>query len=71
MLWDGECWEHEDTLSAFDKARVLCREAEDAQAKTVAAVVTLARTDRAIAATEEQWDTSLFAFNTPTTKETP
>ena len=36
MLWNGIHWQHEDTLAAFDKARVLCRTAEDAKAKTVA-----------------------------------
>lgn len=65
MLWNGTHWKHEDTLAAFDKARVLCRQAEDAKAKTVAAVVTLARTDRAIAATEDQWDTNIFVLHTP------
>ena len=70
MLWNGIHWQHEDTLAAFDKARVLCRTAEDAKAKTVAAVVTLARTDRAIAATEDQWDRTLFAINTPTERKT-
>jgi len=70
MLWNGTHWEHEDTLAAFDRARVLCREAEDAKAKTVAAVVTLARTDRAIAATEEQWDTGEMIFNNPPKEET-
>ncbi len=68
MLWDSCRWQHEHTLAAFDKARVLCREAEDAKAKTVAAVVTLARTDRAIAATEEQWDVGSFILNTPAEK---
>lgn len=63
MLFDNLRWQHEDTLVAFDKARVLCREAEDAKAKTVAAVVALARTDRAIAATDEQWDKEHWIFN--------
>jgi putative DNA primase/helicase len=65
MLWNGTYWKQEKTLQAFDKARVLCRQAEDAKAKIVAAVVTLARADRAIAATEDQWNTKLFALNTP------
>ena len=57
MRWDSTRWHPEATLRAFDEARKLCREAGDARAKTVAAVVTLARADRAIAATEDQWDT--------------
>jgi hypothetical protein len=68
LLWNGVCWQHERSLAAFDKARVLCREAEDAKAKTVAAVVTLARTDRAIAATEDQWDVDREIFNLPLTQ---
>jgi putative DNA primase/helicase len=66
MCWDGSRWRHEDTLRAFDEARVLCRQAQDAKAKTVAAVVTLARADRAIAAIEEQWDIGDAIFNVPT-----
>jgi hypothetical protein len=53
-------------LSAFDQARLLCRDGGDAKAKTVAAVVSLARTDRAIAAYEQQWDTGIDTFNMPT-----
>ena len=68
MLFDGLRWHHEDTLAAFDKARVLCREATDAKAKTVASVVTLARSDRAIAATEAQWDTGGMIFNNPSAR---
>jgi putative DNA primase/helicase len=64
MKWDGNRWHPEDTLRAFDISRRLCREAGGAKARTVAAVVTLARTDRAIAATEDQWDRSIEIFNT-------
>jgi putative DNA primase/helicase len=56
MLWNGARWQPEKTLAAFDAARALCREAGDARAKIVAAVATLARTDRRIAATIEQFD---------------
>jgi putative DNA primase/helicase len=66
MQWDGDRWGHEDTLRAFDLARALCRTAADAKAKTVAAVVTLARTDRAIAGREDQWDLAGELFNVPT-----
>lgn len=71
MLFDGWRWQPEDTLVAFDKARVLCREAEDAKAKTVAAVVALARADRAIAATDEQWESDHWIFNILTGQEKP
>jgi putative DNA primase/helicase len=69
MKWDGDCWRHEDTLRAFDMSRKLCREAGDAKARTVAAVVTLARADREIAATDEQWDVGTEIFNTAAVKE--
>jgi putative DNA primase/helicase len=54
--WNATRWQAEKTLAAFDVSRTLCRQAGDSRAKTVAAVVTLARTDRRIAATVEQWD---------------
>jgi putative DNA primase/helicase len=67
MCWSGAHWENENTLTAFDQARKLCRLAGDARAKTVAAVVTLARSDRIIAATMEQWDSAPACFNTTST----
>jgi P4 family phage/plasmid primase-like protien len=67
MCWSGSHWENENTLTAFDQARKLCRLAGDARAKTVAAVVTLARSDRIIAATMEQWDSAAAFFNTTST----
>jgi putative DNA primase/helicase len=63
--FDGSRWAHDDTLRAFDRARMICREvAADcekaggriASAKTVAAVERLARSDRRLAATAAQWD---------------
>jgi putative DNA primase/helicase len=65
VKWDGDRWRPEDTLRAFDEARKLCREAGDAKARTVAAVVNLARTDRRLAATDDQWDRDPKLFNTP------
>jgi Bifunctional DNA primase/polymerase, N-terminal len=67
MRWSGARWQAEDTLAAFDLSRVLCRAAGDARAKTVAAVVTLARADRRMAVTTEHWDADLESFNTPET----
>jgi hypothetical protein len=64
MRWVGSHWQVEQTLGAFDEARKLCRTAGDAKAKTVAAVVTLARSDRRIAATADQWDRDPWSFNT-------
>jgi hypothetical protein len=73
--WDGSRWQLEETLCAFDLARLICREAANAcngantakklaSAKTVAAVERLAKADRKIAATFEQWDTDPDKFNT-------
>ena len=76
MFYDGTRWVKENTLAAFDIARVLCREfAEMAEnqrearmltsAATVAAVERMARADRALAATAEQWDAEPWLLNTP------
>jgi len=78
MIWGGVRWQPDFTLEAFDRARRICREAASAanrdgergakslaSAKTVAAVVTLARSDRRIAATVDQWDRDPWLLNTP------
>jgi hypothetical protein len=73
--WDGSRWALEETLHAFDMARLICREAANAcnksgaaktlaSAKTVAAVERLAKADRKLAATFWQWDTDADKFNT-------
>jgi putative DNA primase/helicase len=75
--YDGMYWREEQTLKVFDLVRTLCREltwesnSKDAEikrvrsAKTVAAVVQLARADRRMAATFDQWDVDLMLLNTP------
>ena len=65
LQWNGAHWAFEDTLHAFHLARELCRHAEDARHKTVAAVVGLARTDRRQAATTAQWDADPWLLGTP------
>jgi putative DNA primase/helicase len=76
LSWDGRRWRFDVTLHAYDLARAICREAASecnksklsaaiASAKTVAAVERLARADRRIAATVEQWDMDPWALNTP------
>jgi putative DNA primase/helicase len=66
-------WQLDDTLHVFDRVRALCREvatnceraaAAVASAKTVAAVERLARADRRLAATVEQWDANAWPLNT-------
>ena len=62
LHWNGGRWREEATYAAFDLSRGLCRgagKAGDARAKTVNGVVTLARTDRRIAATTDQWDRAI------------
>src|SRR5262249_19505832 len=75
--WTGNKWEEEKTLYVFDLARVLTREVSArydnklsiakilTAAKTRAAVVSMAREDRRIAATIDQWDADLWLLNTP------
>jgi putative DNA primase/helicase len=65
LWWDNVRWVPEETLFAFHLARELCRNHGDAQHKTVAAVVGLARTDRRQAAMTEQWDTDPWLLGTP------
>jgi hypothetical protein len=69
MRWGGECWQTEDTLAAFDESRKLCRMEGDSRAKTVAGVVALARSDRRMAATVDQWDADPMLFNASTGKK--
>jgi putative DNA primase/helicase len=76
LFWDGCRWAVDSTLAAFHSARLICREqaaaCEEAHivtalasAKTVAAVERLAKADRRIAATAEQFDASPKLFNMP------
>jgi putative DNA primase/helicase len=74
--WDGKKWHQDETLRAFNLSRAICREAAAecnenrvasalASAKTVAAVERLAKADRRLAATVDQWDSNLMLLNTP------
>ena len=76
LSWDGMRWRFDETLHAFDRSRFICREAASqandlhvrvavASAKTVAAVERLARADRRLAATSNQWDANPWLLNTP------
>jgi putative DNA primase/helicase len=67
MRWNGTCWQEASTLAAFDESRKLCRNAGDARGKTVAAVITLARSDRRLAAMATQWDTDPMRLQTTRT----
>jgi putative DNA primase/helicase len=76
LSWTGQYWRLDDTLHAFDLSRAICREAAAscnklntatgvASAKTVAGVERLAKADRRMAATADQWDTDPWLLNTP------
>jgi putative DNA primase/helicase len=79
LAWDGVRWAQDKTLLATDLARELCRRAARAAlssdnpraalvlgaARTVAALERLARADRRLAATVEQWDADPWLLNTP------
>ena len=65
MLWNGTHWQSDGKLKHYDYARSICREAAAscnskfrkglASNKTVAAVVQMARSDRRLVSTVEQW----------------
>jgi phage/plasmid-associated DNA primase len=72
LSFNGTHWQRDDTLHAFDLARSICREialegdkpsSAVASAKTVAAVERLAKSDRQLAATTEQWDANEWGLN--------
>jgi putative DNA primase/helicase len=75
LHFDGRHWEYDETLNVFDLVRVICREAavraakniraRIVSAKTVSAVERLAKSDRRLAATIEQWDSDPMLLNTP------
>src|SRR4051812_11063221 len=75
FIYTGKQWMTDDTLHAYDKTRRICREASAecnqskiagglASAKTVAAVERLARSDRRLAATLDQFDVNPMLLNT-------
>ncbi|MEE9249656.1 MAG: phage/plasmid primase, P4 family [Alphaproteobacteria bacterium] len=76
LIWDGQRWAFDSTVAVFDLARAVCREEaarckkktdgqKIANAKTRAAIESLARADRRHAATIDQWDADPWLLNTP------
>jgi putative DNA primase/helicase len=77
LHFDGKKWVTDTTMKAHNLARRVCREyaaaSEEsekvrcaiASASTMSAVERLARSDRRLAATVDQWDTEPFYLNTP------
>jgi putative DNA primase/helicase len=67
LKWIGTYWTEDDTLHVFDLVRKTCRDALGLKldAKTVAGAERLARCDRRVAATVDQWDADIWLLNTP------
>lgn len=75
LFWNGANWQPDEVLSVYTRARRICRSASAdapplqakilASAKTVNAVVSLARADLRHVARIDQWDTDPWALNTP------
>ena len=75
LIWDGKRWQVDQTMGVLELVRQVCREAAReapskikrtlTSAKTVAAIVNLARSDPRLAATVDQWDADPWLLNTP------
>lgn len=80
LIWDGARWRTDNTLEVYDFARAIARQAAAevcsaggsvrraaaiASARTVQAIVTLARAAREHAALPDDWDTDQFLLATP------
>jgi putative DNA primase/helicase len=84
MLWSGTHWHAEETLRAFDLARLVCRRISAevppnmaerataiASAKTIAAVERLAKADRRHACEIADWDPDFWLLNKANTGAAP
>src|SRR5262249_55530362 len=76
FLWDGKRWVKDETLTAIDYTRQVCRAASAecgnlpiapriASKGTIFGVERLARADRRLAASTSQWDATPLLLNTP------
>jgi len=76
FMYDKIKWEYDEKLKTFSLSRMTCRQAAAtinkpkerkmiASAKTINAVLTIARTDPRIAASVDQWDSDPWLLNTP------
>jgi putative DNA primase/helicase len=76
LLWNGSVWQPDERLEAFTGARVVCRDtaklakkeggAKFSSAKTVAAVVTMAKADERLVTAPGQWDADDWGLGGPT-----
>jgi putative DNA primase/helicase len=80
LRWDGQRWQLDETLEAYDLSRAMVRQASSeslakngnmnlastiASAKTVSAIERLARADRRHATRTQDWDANEWLLNTP------
>jgi hypothetical protein len=76
FVWKGDHWSEDKTRFAFNESRAICRAAASettvpkissalASVRTVAAVERLAKADRRMVATADQWDPDPDILNTP------
>lgn len=75
MVDVGDHWARDESLSRFDCARRICREASGraekaeckrlSSAKTVAAALAMAQSDRRVVLPASAWDTDAMILNTP------
>jgi putative DNA primase/helicase len=78
ISFEGAHWIEDNTLHTFDRVRAVCRELAAAgehspravaSAKTIVAVERLAKADRRLAATAEQWDNNSWMLNERTSDD--
>lgn len=74
FLWNGRCWNEENTFKIIDEARKTCRNIPNAKEqqlrhieshKTITNIVKLAQTDRRIAFVSDGFDKYAWLLNTP------
>lgn len=76
FIFKDGCWREDKTLRVCEAARDICRRAGNAcndykeakkiaSAKTMDGLLRLARTDRRLMATADQWDSNAWLLNTP------
>jgi phage/plasmid-associated DNA primase len=63
--FDGTLWREDTTLGTYDRIRRFCEGMKKKpKAQTVAAIERLAKSDRRLAATVDQWDADPWLLNT-------
>jgi putative DNA primase/helicase len=65
LFWNGSRWEPDERLLHMTKTREFLRRKEIGDARTVARVVSLARSNPTQASSHKEWDADPWALNTP------